>query len=418
MIDPARGRDEVADLWISDEGIIQDGPVGGGTPKVVRAEGRLITPGFLDLHVHLRDPGDEAAETLQTGGCAAAHGGVTAVVAMPNTHPPLDRPERVRRLLNQATAYSPVTIFPCACLTMDRAGRVPAPLVALRAAGAVAFSDDGAAVADESVMEAAMAEAAALGVPVFDHAIDPNRAGDGVMRDGPTARRLGWTAIPSDAEPIMVQRDLRLAQQTGCRLHLQHLSCAESVRLLRKARDNGLAVTAEATPHHLTLTEEDVERLGALAKMNPPLGTPEDRDSLVEAVVDGTIEVIATDHAPHTTAAKALGMEKAPFGVIGLETAAAVTYGALVESGRMTVLEWVRRWTTGPARVLGMISPSLEPGRPADVTVWDVTTEWIVEPEKFLSKSRNTPFTGWRLRCRSVLTLRRGCPVWVEAREF
>jgi dihydroorotase len=276
-------------------------------------------------------------------------------------------------------------------------------------AGAAAFTDDGATVADEAVMRAAMETAARLKAPVMDHALDPSLAGRGVMHLGRFSESLGLPGIPSDAEVSIVERDIRLARETGARVHLQHLSAAGSVEAVGRARARGEAVSAEATPHHLTLCDEDVrpDRADGF-KMSPPLGGRDDRDSLLAAVADGTVTVLATDHAPHVAADKARGFRDAPFGVVGLETAVGVTFTALVKSGKMSLLEWVRRWTVGPADVLGVPRPALAPGAVADVTVLDLGSEWVVDPGRFLSRGRNTPFAGWRLTGRCECTFLAG----------
>jgi dihydroorotase len=343
---------------------------------------------------------------------AAAAGGFTTVVMMPNTQPPRDTPERVRESADRAAAVGGVEVLISGCLTAGRKGGEPADWPGLVAAGAAALSDDGSTVVDDCLMERAMAAAAAAGVPVMDHALDPRLAGSGVMYEGEPCRRLGLVGMPREAEVRMVERDIRLAERTGCRMHIQHISAAESVACIRVARLRGLPVTAEATPHHLALCDEDVDGDAARFKMNPPLGSRADRDALREGVADGTIATLATDHAPHCAADKAAGFAKAPFGVIGMETAIGATYSLLVASGRLALAEWVKRWTAGPAGVLGRPAPTLADGAPASVVLLDLETEWTVDARRFQSLSRNTPFDGWRFGARPVVTFCRGALVW------
>jgi dihydroorotase len=411
IVDPATGRDERGDLSLRDGVIVAPGaaPVG----RVVDAAALTAVPGLIDLHVHLREPGGEDAETVASGLQAAARGGFTTVVAMPNTRPPCDTPGEVAALLRRAAAAAGAEALPAACITRGRAGHELADLAALAAAGAAAFTDDGNVVADAALMRRALAAAKALGRPVMQHALEPTLAGEGVMHAGAYAQRLGLPGIPAEAEAAIVARDVALAAETGGAVHVQHLSVRESLPALREARRRGLPVSAEATPHHLALCDEDVrfDNPGAF-KMNPPLGSRADREALLEAVADGTIAALATDHAPHTAAAKARGFLQAPFGVVGLETAVGVTHQALVESGRLPLLEWVRRWTAGPARVLGRPAPSLQPGQPATCAILDLATPWTVRPDEFASRSRNTPFGGWSLRGRALWTFRDGRRLW------
>lgn len=413
LIDPARGGDETADLFVA-EGRIQPLParMPSGT-RTLDARSRLVVPGLVDLHVHLREPGNEAAETVRTACLAAARGGFTSVVAMPNTKPPLDSPAEVQALARRAAEAGASRVLAAPCITRGREGREVADLEALAAAGAAAFTDDGSTVPDADVMAAAMRQAAQLNRPVMDHALDPALAGNGVMHEGQWSRRFRLPGVPAAAEYTVVDRNIRLAEQTGCAVHIQHLSVGESVRLIREARRRGVRVSAEVTPHHLTLTDADVRPDDpARFKMSPPLGSMEDCLALRDAVLDGTIEAFATDHAPHTAESKARGFLAAPNGVIGMETAVGVTYTLMVLQMQMPLADWVARWTTGPARVLGLPAPTLAPGAPADLAILDVDNEWSVEPAAFASKSRNTPFDGWLLQGRAVCTVCGGRIVW------
>lgn len=413
LIDPATGRDEIADLYIEGGSIANAPKTQPAGVRVIDARGLVVVPGFIDLHVHLREPGNEAAETVLTGCRAAARGGFTTIVAMPNTKPPLDTPDEIRALARRAEAAQSIRVLAAPCITRQRAGAEVADLEKLATAGAAAFTDDGSTVPDPAVMAAAMRRAARLNLPIMDHALDPVLAGQGVMREGTRSRRLGLPGIPASAEYTIVERNIRLAGETGCATHIQHVSAAESVQLIRDARRRGMRVSAEVTPHHLALADDDVrgDDPGRF-KMSPPLGSAADLQALREAIADGTIEAFATDHAPHTAETKARGFAGAPFGVIGLETAVGATYTTMVRHHRMPLAAWVERWTTGPARILGRPAPTLAPGASADVTLLDLEHEWSVQPDTFTSKSRNTPFAGWLLNGRAVVTVCNGTIVW------
>lgn len=409
LLDPAAGTDAVGDLFIENGRIAEIPRRLPAGVEILEAAGLTLTPGLLDLHVHLREPGNEAAETIATGLQAAAAGGFAAVVAMPNTTPPMDTPEMLRFALDRARAVpAGATLLPSACLTRARAGGEAADLDALASAGAAAFTDDGATVSDDATMREAMRRAARLGIVVMDHAQDRAAEREGVMHEGVFSRRFGLPGIPSAAEARVIERDIALARETGARLHIQHITSREGAALVRAARAEGLPVSAEATPHHLALTDADIRPDNANFKMNPPLRSADDRAALVEAVLDGAISCLATDHAPHTAESKARGFRAAPFGVIGLETAVGVTWTLLVRQMRMTPMEWLRRWTVGPATVLGRPPPTLAPGAPADLALFDFETPWTVESARFLSKSRNTPFEGWTLYGRAVRVFQAG----------
>lgn len=402
IVDPACGRDEVADICVVDGVIVSsDTPVPEGARRV-DADGLLVVPGLIDIHVHLREPGNEDAETVESGMAAAHAGGFATITAMPNTTPSMDCAEEIIKLLERSEVSETVRVLPCACVTKGRLGRELADMEKMAQAGAAAFSDDGASVWDDLLMREAMVRATELDLPIMNHALDAVTAGDGVMREGAVSRRLGLQGMPAQAESMVVRRDVRLAEETGCRIHIQHISCRKSVEIIREARARGVRVTGEVTPHHLSLTDEDVVKENTNFKMNPPLGTREDQDVLVSAVIDGVLSSFATDHAPHMQQAKNKDFCDAPFGVVGLETAIGVTYTKLVKSGLMSVLDWVSRWTTGPAGVLGIEEPSLTPGQKGDLTLIDVETAYVVKSEDFLSRSRNTPFEGMKLWGRSL----------------
>lgn len=405
ILDPAAGIDAIRDLFIENGRFSEaPSPLPPGT-RVIDGRGLAAAPGFVDLHVHLREPGHEAAETVATGCLSAARGGFTTIVAMPNTNPPLDSAAEVLALDARARAANLVHVLAAPCITRGRAGHEVADLAAMSGAGAVAFTDDGCTVSNTAIMETAMRAAAGLHRPIMDHALDPRLAGHGVMHEGRYSEKLGLQGIPSEAETVIVARDIELSRKTGCAMHIQHLSAAGSVELIRAARRNGLPVTAELTPHHLALTDAQVDPVRPEChKMNPPVRSEADREALVGGLLDGTISCFATDHAPHTAATKANGFRTAPFGVVGLETAIGVTYSLLVNKGLMSALDWVARWTTEPARILGRPAPTLAHGAPADLVLLDLDSEWVVHAAEFASKSRNTPFEGWPLTGRAVMT--------------
>ncbi|MDD4101078.1 MAG: dihydroorotase [Kiritimatiellae bacterium] len=404
VVDPATGRDETADIIISDGVIREDGVTADGL-TVINAAGLIAAPGFWDVHVHFRDPGNTLAETRQSGAAAAAAGGFTHVVTMPNTNPAGDSAEWLRTQIEDSL---PVKILPSACITRGRQGREIADLADLATAGAAAFTDDGATVADETLMRAAMTRAAKLGKPVMDHAVLPDIAGNGMIRDCALASQLGLPLFPPEAEIAAVVRDIRLCRETGCAMHIQHISCAASVAAIRAARAEGLPVTGEASPHHLALAVEDIPGDDGNYRMNPPLGNRTDVRAIRDGVLDNTLTLFATDHAPHTAATKDHGFKKAAFGVIGLETAIGVTWRVMVAEEGMSILDWVARWTLGPAALLGAPAPNLAPSTLADLTLIDTRKPWQVNPGTFRSLARNTPFAGWKLPARAVLTVCQG----------
>ncbi len=411
VIDPAARRDEVTDLFVAD-GLLQ--PVPSVLPHDTQrldAQGLIATPGFIDLHVHFRDPGSLDAETLVSGSRAAAAGGFTQVVTMPNTTPPCDQPKLVQRQLDPELF---VRILPAACITAGRHGRVVADLEALAAAGAIAFTDDGAMVADPSVMMDALRRAQKLNRVVMDHAVLPTLAGNGVIRDCTAAQRYRLPAFPPEAEIAAVEQDIRLCRETGARIHIQHVSCAGSIAAIRVARRDHLPVSGEASPHHIAIAADDIDADNGNLRMNPPLGLREDLRALRDAVLDGTLTAFATDHAPHAPETKAHGFLQSPSGVIGLETAAAVTYSLMVGVEGMSLTEWVARWTTGPAAILGLSLPTLTLGLPANLALFDIHTPWRVNPAHFQSLSRNCPFADWTLHGHARLTLCEGRLTWSE----
>ena len=415
VLDPARGLDRVADVLIIDGCIAAVGQ-GLGYPdgaRVIDVAGRVVTPGFVDLHCHLREPGQDHKETLRSGLAAAAAGGFTTVCCMPNTIPPLDVPERVRLVRERAAAVSPVRLHVIAAISAGQQGARLAPLRELAAAGAVAFSDDGRPVWNATLMREALRTAASLGLPLSVHEEDPQLAAGGVMNAGATAARLGLRGLPTAAEEAMIARDLALLAAEGGRLHIAHVSTRGAVALLRDARARGLAVSAEATPHHLTLTEDLVARpwngrpYDTRTKVNPPLRTAADVAALVAGLADGTIAAIATDHAPHAAVDKRCPYEEAAFGISLFETALASVL-SLVHGGHLGLAALIERLTSGPARLFGLDAGTLAPGARADVTVFDPDAQWTVRAASFLSRGHNTPLDGATVRGRVVLTLAGG----------
>ena len=377
----------------------------GHALDTIECGGLVIAPGFIDVHCHLREPGREEVETIATGARAAAAGGFTAVCAMPNTDPVTDNQAAVGFIISQARAAKASRVYPIGAISIGEMGETLAEFGEMVGAGAVAVSDDGKPVASAQLMRTALEYARTFGIPVADHCEEPTLAHGGAMNEGMMSARLGLKGIPSEAEEIMAIRDILLARRTGGHIHLCHMSTRGSVELIRWGKERGIRVTAEVCPHHLSLTEEAVDGYNTNAKMNPPLRTADDVDALQQAVKDGTIDVIATDHAPHHYDEKEREFADAPNGIIGLETALAVNLTWLVHSGIMDVPLLVERMSTAPARVFGLQGGSLAAGNIADITVFDPDTEWTVDPATFRSKGRNTPYAGMQLRGRVEATI-------------
>jgi dihydroorotase len=358
----------------------------------------VVAPGFVDLHVHLREPGREDVETIETGARAAAAGGFTSVCAMPNTDPVTDNQAAVGFIIAQATRAGTARVYPIAAVSLGSRGEQMSEFGELVAAGAVAVSDDGKPVATAHLMRAALEYAQSFGIPVVDHCEDHSLSGGGSMHEGLTSTRLGITGIPRSAEDVVVARDILLAELTGAHVHLAHCSTAGSARMVREAKARGVRVTAEVTPHHFALTDAACEGYNTNAKMNPPLRESPDVAALREALQDGTMDCIATDHAPHHYDAKEAAFDDAPFGVVGLETALGVAMTELVAGRVLSLPQLIDRLATRPARVFNLPAGTLQPGAPADVTVFDPAHSWTVDPVRFFSKSRNTPFAGRTLQ--------------------
>jgi len=426
IIDPIQGLDLVGDLVIADGKIAEIREGGHGSPedkvRLIDATGLVVSPGFIDLHCHLREPGFEEAETIATGTRAAARGGFTSVCAMANTRPVVDSKAMVEFVFRTSMTEGKVRVFPVAAVSVGQRGEKLVEMGELAEAGVVAFSDDGHPVASSRLMRYALEYAGMFGKAIVSHCEDVSLSNGGVMNEGLVSTQLGLKGAPRQAEEIMVSRDLEIARETGGRLHVAHISTAAGVELIREAKKRGTRVTAEVTPHHLLMTEDWVRGYrpsfllpgtgdGVAAypydghtKVNPPLRTSADNEALLAGLKDGTVDAIATDHAPHTKVDKECEFDLAPFGISGFETALGVMM-TLVGEGKIGLADVVTRLTAGPARVLGLPLGSLRPETPADVTIFDPAAEWVVEPDSFVSKGRNTPLAGCTLKGQVVVTI-------------
>lgn len=409
LIDTGQGFDEVGSLLITEGKIswLGKGKIAPPEPDydILPAKGLIVCPGFIDLHCHLREPGYEEKETIATGTRAAAWGGFTTVCCMPNTNPPLDNASAVGHLHASASMKGAVRVLPIACVTKGRQGVELAPMAELASDGVVGFSDDGSPVFNSELMEKALEWSRTSGLPIIDHCEDTKLTAGGVVNEGRISLILGLPGMPAVAEEAMVARDIKLAEETGGRLHIAHVSTAGSVELIRQAKARGVRVTAEVTPHHLTLTEERVKECGTQAKVNPPLRTVEDVRALIQGLKDGVIDIIATDHAPHTETDKQVDFAQAAFGISGFETALGSLMG-LVHDGRLTRATLIAKLTSGPAKILGdRRLGTLAIGAPADITIFDPDKEWLVDPLVFASKGKNTPWAGSVLKGKVMATI-------------
>jgi len=413
VIDPASGLDRIADVLVEDAVIagVGENLEASGADRF-DASGMVVAPGFIDMHVHLREPGFEHAETIETGARAAAAGGFTSICPMPNTAPVNDNPTVTSYIIERAERFAVVNVFPIGAITKNSAGEELAAIGSMKNAGAVAISDDGRPVMNARVMRRAMEFARAFNLPVIDHCEDLHLSAGGDMHEGFDSVRLGLRGIPGVSEDIMVARDILLAELTGARFHVAHVSTKNSVGMVAQARSRGLPVSAEATPHHIALADSMMPPYESNYKMKPPLRSASDVEAVRAGIVAGTVEVIASDHAPHPGSEKMQEFEKCPFGVIGLETALAIVLETLVHTGRIGLARLVELFTAGPARVLGLNRGRLSAGAPADVTIFDPERSWTYDVNKSYSKSRNTPFDGRTFRGGPVATIVNGRFVW------
>ena len=430
IIDPSQGIDQVGDLLIAEGKIMHIGDRVSLSPslsvilskaKSLDATGLVVCPGFIDLHCHLREPGFEDKETIATGTKAAAIGGFTTVCCMANTEPPLDTPTAVDWVKQKASKYSLVVVLPIGCITKGRKGEELTDMAGLAEAGVLAFSDDGDPVASSRLMRHAMEHSRDLGLPIIDHCEDKTLSDNGIINEGQVSAKLGIKGIPAAAEEVMVARDLILAKLTRARLHIAHASTKGSVELIRRAKEEGISVTAEVTPHHLTLTEERIagespnKPFDTNAKVNPPLRTEEDIQALIEGLKDGVIDAIATDHAPHTLADKTCELKLAAFGISGFETAFGCLMN-LVHQGKINLTQLISKLTCEPAKVIGRNGElgTLKAGTPANITILDPDREWIVDSRNFASKGKNTPYDGYKFKGKVMATIANGRIVHID----
>ncbi|MEZ4527801.1 MAG: dihydroorotase [Desulfobacterales bacterium] len=407
ILDPGC-RDEIADVLVENGKIAEIGKdlSSASADQIIDASGKIVCPGLTDMHVHFREPGEEYKETIESGCRAAAHGGFTAVCTMPNTKPVNDNGQITEYIRKKAAEANGVRVFPAAAISSGLNGEALCEYGELKAAGAVAITDDGRPVKNSQLMRRALEYAGSLGLLVISHSEDTDLVGNGAMNEGETATRLGLAGIPNAAESIAVMREIALCELTGVPVHIAHVSTAQSVHAIRDAKLRGVRVTAETAPHYFTLTEAAVEGYNTHAKMNPPLRTEKDRQAVRQALADGTIDAIATDHAPHSVLEKEVEFDRAANGIIGLETSLSLSL-ALVRDGILTLTQLIEKMAKNPARILG-IECGLQVGMRADITLIDPEKIWTVKPEAFQSRSRNTPFAGWEMKGKAVLTMSGG----------
>jgi len=407
VVDPARNTDATLDILLDGERIGEVAPAGkissGNGFEVFDAGGLVVAPGFIDLHAHLREPGQESSETIETGTKAAARGGFTAVCCMPNTKPVNDSASVTRFILDRAKTGASVRVWPIGAASVGSKGEAIAEIAAMEQAGIVAVSDDGKPIATGRLVRQVMDYCCSLDLPVIEHAEDVSLAAGAVMREGVTSTRLGLAGMPAAAESVCVARDVQLAELTGARLHIAHLSAKGSLEQVRSAKQRGLRVTCEVTPHHFTLIDEDVQ-YDSRYKMNPPLAAREDRNALLAGLADGTVDAIATDHAPHEPALKDVEFDRAPFGITGFETALGLALEQLVHTGRVPLMRVVELFASGPARVLGL-ERNIAAGQPADLTIFSLDRQWTFRAAESASKSRNSPFDGRTFKGGPVATV-------------
>ena len=413
LLDPSTGLDTIADLAIEDGRIAAWGPALETTgAELFDATGLIVAPGFIDMHVHLREPGFEYAETIESGARAAAAGGFTTICCMPNTLPVNDNATVTSYIIERAHRYAIVNVLPIGAITKGSAGEELAAIGSMVNAGIVAISDDGRPVMNARVMRRAMETARSFGIPVIDHCEDLHLSAGGDMHEGATSVRLGLGGIPSASEDVMVARDILLAELTGARFHVAHISARYSVEMVAFAKARGLPITCETTPHHFALADTDITPYDSNFKMRPPLRATGDLESVMDGLINGTVDAIATDHAPHPGSEKMQEFEKCPFGITGLETALGLTLEKLVHPGKMSLARMVELFTTGPANVLSLNRGRIVAGNPADITIFSTNHEWTYDVNKSYSKSRNSPFDGKRFCGGPVATIVNGKIVW------
>ncbi len=416
VIDPANKRDETADLYIA------DGKVVGSKSEIknakseieeIDAKGVIVAPGLIDMHVHLREPGFSHKETIESGARAAAAGGFTTIVCMPNTSPVPDNPSTIAWIKDRASAIAPVNVLPTGAISKNLAGEELAPIGSLAQAGIVAITDDGHCIQNHEVMRRAVEYARMVGVPILDHCQDYNLVGNGVVHEGYWSTLLGLPGWPAAGEEAIVMRDILLAELCDHYIHCQHVSTAGSVRLIREARSRGVKISGEVCPHHIALTDEAIQNFDTNYKVNPPLRSQQDVDALLDGIADGTLSILCSDHAPHADFEKEVEFDIAPFGIIGLETELGLFMDLLVHKHRrIDIARLIEMYTVEPARLLKIHAGTLSIGARADMTLIDPALEWIVRLDQFESASRNSPFNGWKLRGRAVRTIVAGKTVW------
>ena len=420
VVDPANGRDGEFDVLL-ENGVIsrigKDLPTDGADVFEVRREW-IVSPGLIDMHVHLREPGQEHKETVATGTASAVAGGFTAVACMPNTEPVNDHAGITEFILKKASESQRARVYPIGAVSIGSKGEQLAELGEQKAAGCVAFTDDGRPVATALLMRRALEYAGMLGVPIINHCEDPSLKGDGVAHEGYFAAQLGLRGIPGQAESIMVERDISLAELAGAHIHIAHMSARQSLRAVRAGKERGVRVTSEVAPHHFTLTDESLDgpvKYDTNLKMNPPLRAADDRDAMLEGIADGSVDVIATDHAPHHTDEKMVEFDRAPFGIVGLETAVPIVFDRLVHQGRISMKRMIELLSVNPARLLKVRGGSLENGAPADLTVLAPDLAVTIDAARLISKSKNTPFDRWQFRGGVAATIVAGKVVYRNA---
>jgi len=405
VIDPANKIDEVRDIRVHGGKIAAAGDSKSDGAQVIDAKGRVVTPGLIDIHVHLREPGHTAKETIESGSKAAAAGGFTTIVCMPNTSPPVDNSGTVELIKARARDGAVVNVYPTGCITVGLAGEEMTQMGSLKRAGVVALTDDGKCVQNNEIMRRAVEYAKMFELPIMDHCQDYDLAGTGVVNEGVWSMKLGLSGWPAIAEEMIVARNCLLAEKTAWKIHCQHVSTAGSVRLIREARNRGVPISGEVCPHHIALTDEAVQEFDTNFKMNPPLRSAKDVEALLEGIADGTLSILASDHAPHCEYEKEVEFDYAPFGITGLETELGLFLTLLLHKKVITLPDLIARYTVNPARLLALPKGTLSEGADADITIIDPDLEWTVNKHDSAGKSRNTPFHGWKLKGKAVTTI-------------